>query len=171
VSIIRTDRPKAWIEQENLGTTYLYACDGSIMSRDEWNKLKAAVDSFYSAISDEEIEVENARYAAAHAHVEPVQQKQVEHSPTPGYIYLVHGVDTPWFKIGITKRPSRRFYSMGVLAPFECKVLGCFLVPDMIGAERYWHDFFEDAHTNGEWFDLCQDDVEYFLECEGREPQ
>jgi hypothetical protein len=162
MAIIRVNKPKMWIEQESEGDVYLYSDNGDIMAREYWQILKLRVDAFYADVSDEEINEANKAYAEKNAYVDPPRSKPV-YVFSPGYIYLVQGVDTPWYKIGITRRPSKRFDVMGVLAPFECKVLGCFPADDMINIEKWWHSYFADKRTNGEWFLLDNGDIAMFI--------
>jgi hypothetical protein len=162
MAIIRVNKPKMWIEQESQGDVYLYSDNGDIMAREYWKILKLRIDAFYADVSDDEIDEVNRVHAERSAYVERPRSKPV-HVASPGYIYLVQGVDTPWYKIGITKRPNKRFDVMGVLSPFDCKVLGCYAVDDMMSVERWWHSYFADKRTNGEWFLLDDDDISMFI--------
>lgn len=82
------------------------------------------------------------------------------HSKQTEYLYLINaGIYT---KIGVAKDPENRLIAISTGCPFKpeislIKQFGklCYLV------ERYLHIKFTNKCTNGEWFELTEDDIEY----------
>lgn len=81
----------------------------------------------------------------------------------PGYIYLIRGIDTPWYKIGKTADPKARIKAFNTQGPFLCEVVRLFKVNDMNYAEAGLHDCFRDKRVQGEWFTLDSDDLDTLL--------
>lgn len=88
----------------------------------------------------------------------------VERQRKPGYLYLIKGLGTPWYKIGISKCLGSRVKQLGTKAPFEIEVIKAHQVSDMEQAEVYWHNLFGDKRTGGEWFALSSEDTQEFIE-------
>jgi hypothetical protein len=86
----------------------------------------------------------------------PSQTKNVER---PGYIYLIHGEGTPWYKIGLSKSPEVRRAQLGTKGPFHYNLLHSFAVDDMDTAERIMHSHFANKAAEGEWFRLDANDI------------
>lgn len=80
-------------------------------------------------------------------------------SPEPGYIYLIHGESTPWYKIGTASKPHKRLGEISAQAPFAPVLIKAFYVKDVAGEESYWHSRFGDKRVRGEWFTLSESDV------------
>lgn len=76
-----------------------------------------------------------------------------------GYVYLIHGDGTPWYKIGQSKKPYVRLKQLGARAPFRHRLIHSFAVDDMIGVESVLHSHFAPKRAEGEWFELDADDV------------
>lgn len=86
------------------------------------------------------------------------------YTPTPGYIYLIRGEDTPWFKIGTTSKLNKRIGHIGSKAPFEVTLIQAFYVSEPGREEAFWHTRFASKHVRGEWFALLDSDVREFCE-------
>lgn len=84
-----------------------------------------------------------------------------ESTPKPGYIYVVHAVDTELYKIGKSVNPNNRLASLSKQAPYRLKLLFSFAVKDMSRAEKQLHQHFVDKQVNSEWFQLSSDDIEH----------
>lgn len=84
-----------------------------------------------------------------------------ETMPKPGYIYVVHAVNTDRYKIGKSVNPHNRLASLSKQAPYKLKLLFSFAVQDMSKTEKQLHQHFVDKQVNSEWFQLSSDDIEY----------
>jgi len=70
-----------------------------------------------------------------------------------GYVYLIHCVGFPYYKIGIAKKsPSERAKVLQKAIPFELKVLLSIEVPDCYVAESILHENFRKSRIRQEWF-------------------
>ena len=78
----------------------------------------------------------------------------------PGYIYVIHAVNTDRYKIGKSINPNNRLVSLSKQAPYKLKLLFSFAVQDMSRAEKQLHQHFVDKQVNSEWFQLSNDDIE-----------
>jgi hypothetical protein len=92
---------------------------------------------------------------------EPVRNRPVK-KRRPGYIYLIHGIDTPWYKIGHSEQPQVRRAQLGTQGPFRHEMIHAFEVDDMLGAERLLHEFYARKAAEGEWFHLNSTDLAFF---------
>lgn len=81
----------------------------------------------------------------------------------PGYIYLMHGIGTNWYKIGKTKHLGKRFKPLSTQGPFPLELIHFHETADMQTDEDYWHDFFADKREEGEWFTLSPEDINLFV--------
>lgn len=88
--------------------------------------------------------------------------RHCESAPKPGYIYVVHAVNTDRYKIGKSVNPRNRLVSLSKQAPYKLKLLSSFAVQDMSKAEKQLHHHFVDKQVNSEWFQLSNDDIECF---------
>ena len=86
----------------------------------------------------------------------------------PGYIYLFHGRETDWYKIGKATTPQARFKQLGTQGPFALDLIYSFAVDDMNGVEKLLHDYYAHLRCQGEWFTLSEADVERFSHLTGR---
>ena len=60
------------------------------------------------------------------------------------------------------------------MLPFEIELVHTIKTDDMVEIERFLHEKFADQRTNGEWFCLSDDDIEWlkdidYVSCEGGE--
>lgn len=85
----------------------------------------------------------------------------------PGYIYLLKGENTSWYKVGQTNNLRRRIKQLGTKAPFAILHLKSHKVADMDQAESFWHQRFDTKQANGEWFELDPVDVAEFMDWDG----
>lgn len=156
---------RVWIQLDQPDdTAFLHDQGGQIMTRQEWHDLRAKVEAFYATTSDAEIEEHNE------ARREPPRKEHREPAPPPpkpsraGYIYLLHGDGTPWYKIGQSEKPILRVSQLGTRAPFPIVMVTCAHVQDMDFNEKFWHMRFADKRAEGEWFLLTPDDIALFME-------
>jgi hypothetical protein len=81
-----------------------------------------------------------------------------------GYVYLMHGIGTVWYKIGHSVDPLTRAGAIGAKAPFEIDLMLSYWAEDRFHDERIWHAHFASKRASGEWFELTQSDIELFKE-------
>jgi len=75
-------------------------------------------------------------------------------SITPGYVYLVHAVDTNLYKIGLTTRtPEKRLKELnGSQSPYKLELAHYIFVDDVHKIETNLHLHFNSYHHHNEWF-------------------
>lgn len=91
-----------------------------------------------------------------------IEDKQTTRNNKPGYVYLMHGIGTEWYKIGLSIDPDKRRVSLETKSPYEIELLNAHKVDDMYTEEAFWHEKFAEKRANGEWFTLSEDDVHEF---------
>lgn len=81
-----------------------------------------------------------------------------------GFVYLgMLKIDTKKrYKIGKTNLVERRNAELSLQLPEKLVLVHYIKTDDMSGIEAYWHRRFADKNTNGEWFDLSNEDVRAF---------
>ncbi|MFY9288396.1 MAG: GIY-YIG nuclease family protein [Alphaproteobacteria bacterium] len=81
-----------------------------------------------------------------------------------GFVYLgMLKIDTKKrYKIGKTNLVERRNAELSLQLPEKLELVHYIKTDDMGGIETYWHKRFADKNTNGEWFDLSNDEVRMF---------
>lgn len=80
----------------------------------------------------------------------------------PGYVYLIQS-PTGHYKIGKSKTPEIRHKEIGLLLPFEIKLVHTIKCEGYSQAEKLLHQRYASKRTNGEWFNLSVDDVSSIL--------
>lgn len=80
--------------------------------------------------------------------------------PLAGYVYLI-STTTGDYKIGCSSKPDTRLKAFSKLFPFSvnCEVL--IKTENMNKLESDLHQRFADKRSNGEWFRLSAEDVDY----------
>lgn len=92
-----------------------------------------------------------------------VKTKQVK----SGVVYLLNsGI---YYKIGRTRNLPARIETLavGVVAPFDIQLIHYFQSNDYSGDEKKLHDMFSHKRTDGEWFVLSSEDVDYIKSIKG----
>jgi len=82
-----------------------------------------------------------------------------------GHVYLLRAGS--YYKIGMSRDFESRFDQIRLQLPFAVKEVHRIETDDPEGIERYWHERFSKKRTNGEWFELSDEDVRIFR-CRGR---
>lgn len=77
----------------------------------------------------------------------------------PGYIYVLQGGD--YYKIGSTTKLDDRVTRLSTLMPFSINLICAIATEDMFALETMLHNSFANKRTNGEWFRLEPEDIEY----------
>lgn len=140
-------------------------------TREEWIEFRNAIDAYFATTTDQQIELEKEEFYNRHFNHEKQPSSPVASNPQPpkpGYIYLFHGHNTSWYKIGISKFPGSRAKTLETKAPFRIVTVAYYDVDDMKSVEAWWHQTFAHRRTNGEWFELDEYDVDLFIAQEGR---
>lgn len=76
-----------------------------------------------------------------------------------GYIYLLKG--DQYYKIGVTLDMDNRLGQISPQLPFPIKIIFSAKVLDRYGIEKFLHSYFDEKRTNGEWFRLDNEDVQF----------
>lgn len=74
-----------------------------------------------------------------------------------GFIYIYGG--SGMYKIGKTKNVKVRVRSFLTL-PFKASLIHTIEATDARAAELHYHERYKDKRTNGEWFNLSDEDIE-----------
>lgn len=80
--------------------------------------------------------------------------------PDIGFIYLIQMADFPIYKIGRSVEPEKRLSSFNVQLPFPFRRVFAYRVQEHCLVERKLHERYQERRTNGEWFRLCQLEVD-----------
>ena len=90
------------------------------------------------------------------------------HTKNTEYLYLIRAGE--YTKIGVAKDPTNRLTAISTGCPIKPEILAtkafgklCYLV------ERYLHIKYIDKRSNGEWFQLSDQDIEYILNTSNEE--
>ncbi len=146
--------------------------DTSILTRANWLEIRTKIDAFYAKFSDTSIEEYNEQVrkdVEAAIEESAVESSEDDEGPIPGFVYLIHGEGTHWYKIGISDKPNIRVQQLGTQGPFPHKILHTFAVDDMYGVEWALHTHFAAKRAGGEWFTLDANDITWImqLKCRG----
>jgi len=158
-------------------TDGIYICDdnGMIVTRQDWQELSQAVERYFaSAPTDDELAAHNlVIWRRSHEYQKPPRRQRGQAKPLapqcPGYIYLIKG-DAGLYKVGKSKHPDARHYSLVSTMPFPVEIVSSYKVPDMKPAELSWHTRFASKRVNGEWFRLTAEDVQAFIATAQEQP-
>ena len=73
-----------------------------------------------------------------------------------GFVYLLHGLKTNYYKIGHSGHLDRRVAQISPILPFPVRVVAVIESDDRYAAELYMHEYFASIRLEGEWFE-CGD--------------
>lgn len=171
--LIKTERPVALRVNKEDGYWLLDHEDCTIPTREEWIELRTMVDALYDQFDDREIDeynqgIRHARAEKLALEFQAQESLDPRDEPTPGFIYLIHGEGTAWYKIGLSIHPNLRVKQLGTRSPFPLVIVDCFDVDDMESVEAWWHETFAHKRKYGEWFELDEPDIDLFVAQEGR---
>lgn len=82
-----------------------------------------------------------------------------------GYVYLLHGVGTHYYKIGHSNNLDRRISQISPVLPFPLELVSSIRSDHRQKLEAYMHRKFASKRLEGEWFALDKDDIALFDEC------
>ena len=133
---------------------------GTILTREDWNSIKAVAEKFFLTHSDEDIthmSLESDEQLSNY-HSIPPKQKRIIHS---GFVYLLKERNGNHYKIGKTTNPEDRIKLFSVKLPFKVDLLLTIPCDDYVKAETIMHDAFASDKIDGEWFVLSDNSVSY----------
>lgn len=126
-----------------------------VIPREEAMRIIERVMEFYNRVTDEEIEILNARIVTT----KPDKSVKARRKRA-GYVYLLKSA-SGYYKIGYTDNPTNRMAVFKTKLPFEVEFEALIQTEDMNELEDELHTLYKDKHVNGEWFALTPEDVEY----------
>jgi Meiotically up-regulated gene 113 len=78
-------------------------------------------------------------------------------TPSAGVVYLLKA--GPYYKIGYSADGGKRLGQIKLQLPYDVEQIHQIVTDDPQGIETYWHRRFARKRTNGEWFQLTDEDV------------
>lgn len=164
--IIRTPRDP-YLRMVDNGDGLTYPCNENnlILTAEQWQVFRDSIDAFYTVCPAEEIADRNMATLIADAEERRQQTDSSEREPdgpVPGYVYLIHGIGTSWYKIGLSLNTKVRLKQLGTQGPFKNELIHQIKVDDMVAVESHFHRLFDGKRAEGEWFTLSPDDIKLF---------
>jgi hypothetical protein len=138
---------------------FLYSLPGRYLTRQQWRQVADLVTEWYDSTPDETIELHNDRWQTWQDLKPPLPQPQAKHRRKDGWIYVLEGGG--YYKIGQAVSIDSRIAQFAPKLPFRTHLVHSFKVADMDQWEQQLHSQFADKRTNGEWFNLDEDDLEW----------
>jgi hypothetical protein len=81
--------------------------------------------------------------------------------PNNGYLYLVHCIGFPYYKIGVTHSDiDTRLSSIQTSLPFQLELEFAVLVNDVLVKEKELHSKYSQNRINGEWFNFNDSEID-----------
>lgn len=80
-----------------------------------------------------------------------------------GYIYVIHGVGSSYYKIGKSVNPDRRILQIAPQMPFRTRFIRVWRSDFMSMAELFMHEQYSECRVNGEWFEFSAKELECFF--------
>lgn len=78
-----------------------------------------------------------------------------------GFVYFIQEDFSDRVKIGKTENLEQRMETFGVKLPFQIKLIHSIVSENHNYTEKLFHIHFSDRHTNGEWFELSDKDIQW----------
>lgn len=72
--------------------------------------------------------------------------------PIPGVVYIIHAVDTYFYKIGRSVAAKTRLDVFQTASPFKLELHREIPTDDTVALERAWHQRYASYRIQGEWF-------------------
>lgn len=138
----------------------LYDHSGYVPTYEEIQPFIRMCLRFYDRVSDAEILAWNEQRKNHQIHqASTATEEQKQPTKHKGYIYLLSGGG--YHKIGKTIDLDKRLSQIYPKLPFEVELIHWIETDDIDGFEESLHERFADKRTNGEWFELNQEDIDY----------
>jgi len=127
---------------------------GKIVEIKNAKKILSSLHEFYDNVDDEFVEEYNYNI-----HEQYIKQTNTTIKPQKklGYIYLIESGG--YHKIGVSKNPLKRISQLMTIPPFNAEIIDQVYSDDIYKLEERMHNYFCEQRTNGEWFDLSDNDV------------
>jgi hypothetical protein len=155
-------RPQGYLPDLGLPPEITAGSTEEVMTRDEWEALKATADKFYSSHSDEQIAAYNASRLADYSEIAHARScGKCNEEISRGFVYLLKG-ETGLFKIGSSRNLNSRVADIVASLPFSVQIIHSAYVRNRLDLERRWHRRFAEQRVRGEWFRLSEGDVGLF---------
>ena len=77
-----------------------------------------------------------------------------------GWVYVLQGIGTDYYKIGKTSNPENRLRTFGVKLPLDVRYAVLIRTQDRHVMEKRLHTDYEHKRVDGEWFALDDNDLE-----------
>lgn len=152
---------QVWPSPDGVGLFLLYA-PGPAVTRNNWGAIRDEVDKYYASHDESHV-----RYLSDQLYQHHLDEmtKWSSNSPTKtmvnaGHVYLVRA-DTGDFKIGKTKSLVGRLKAMQTGSPYKLELVHSIATDNMSELEAELHFQFSAKRSEGEWFQLSQEDVDY----------
>ncbi len=134
--------------------------NGMILSRKELQEVLDSVGEFYSLADDSDIEKIND--AAIEREQKPRATRPEPGEPTPpkpkpGFVYVMRCNE--FYKIGISKNPTKRLEQISPLMPYKIELIHTIATENMKELESFLHEQLAHCRVNGEWFDLSVNEL------------
>lgn len=105
----------------------------------------------YCSICGKEIS-SRAKTCSSNCRQKAIRRRKIT-IPGAGYLYLIHCVGFPYYKIGMTTgSPIKRKRALQASMPFELDLLATAKTDDICEEERLLHAEFDQHRVSGEWF-------------------
>ena len=79
------------------------------------------------------------------------------------YIYLIQALETGYYKIGISKHPSKRIQELNTGNSSELKLINTYQTDNYSKVETALHNQYSHLKKGGEWFSLSLEDEQSFI--------
>lgn len=140
----------------------------TVPPRDEVELLFFEIMSFYDYIETEYGSIDEFNAERLEQREKEEQQRRAAYGSShekrkrsdDGYVYLIQS-EMGQYKIGKSRQLDKRIKLFSVKLPFKTEMIHYFYTKTMTQDETFLHDRFSEKRTNGEWFDLTTEDVEY----------
>jgi len=141
--------------------TYTVMVDqgGVVPSRDTFENIVSDCLEFYEVADREAIDDLNWRTLSMIGRKGIVQGSISKPESKSGIVYLLKSGEH--YKIGLSKSTNRRMMDISPKLPIEPRLIHTIQTKDMYDLEATFHEHFKEKRTNGEWFLLTENDVEW----------
>lgn len=86
---------------------------------------------------------------------------RIEREKVEGWVYCIHAMTTPHFKIGKARDAIQRTGEIAVSSSLEIEQIAHIRTTNRHKLEKWLHKKYADKRVKGEWFALAPDDIEY----------